>query len=159
MTSDSNTAAKSSRRPLYIIGTVLLTVLLVAFWFSDSLGSMFEKTPTEDTLAGAWVFDQTRAKELLVQAYGSEQQLPSMEKTYGKAVFTFAPGTITMDNGSGTATPTPCKVQGYPPNAFLITIGEGKGQRELVFQVDETNGTKQLYLSNEGSIVPFKSKD
>lgn len=152
-------AAAPGRGPLYVIGGVLLVAILVLYWFSDSLGTLFERTPTEDSIEGAWVFDADRAKELLVQSYGSDQQLPSMQRGYGKAVFTFAPGTITMDNGSGKAQPVACKVQGYPPNAYLVTIGEGKTQRELVFQLDESKGTKQLYLSTEGNMVPFKAQD
>jgi len=154
-----NAATTANRGPLYVIGGILLVVVLVGYWFSDDLATLFEATPDASSIEGSWVFDSARAKELLVQSYGSDQQLPSMEKGYGKAVFTFAPGTITMDNGSGKAAAIACKVQGYPPNAYLVTIGEGKTQREFVFQLDTSKDVKQLYLSTEGNMVPFKPKN
>lgn len=152
----NDASAKSNRGPLYVIGGILLVLVLVGYWFKDDLGSMFQSTPDASSLAGSWVFDGPRAKEILTQAYGSEQQYPGMEKAYGKAVYTFAADSITVDNGSGKAQPVPCKIQGYPPNAYLITIGEGKTQRELVFQLEKANGAERLYLSTEGNMVPLK---
>jgi hypothetical protein len=151
-------AAKPNRLPLYIIGGVLLTLTVVIFWFSDRLGSLFERTPTETSIEGTWEFDSVRDKELKAQSFGSVEQMPAADKDYSKTVVTFAPGMITMNDGTNPAVPTPCRIQGYPPNAYLVTIGEGKTQREMVFQLDATTEAKRLYLSTEGSMVPFKVK-
>lgn len=159
MSPKTKSAGEPGRGPLYLIGGVLLVLVLVGYWYSDNLGSLFERTPDAKNIEGSWVFDAPRAKEVLIQIHGNDQQLPAMTKIYGKAVFTFAPGTITMDNGSGAATPTPCKIQGYPPNAYLVSIGDGKARRDYVFSLDVSKGTKQLFLTMEGSTIPFKPKE
>ena len=152
-------STQPKRWPLYVFGGVLLTILVVGFWYSDRLGTLFEKTPTADGINGTWVFDSVRDKELMTQSYGLDQQMPGVEKKdYSKTVITFAPGLITLDDGSAPATPTPCRIQGYPPNAYLVTTGEGKSQRELVFQLDASAKGTWLYLSTEGNMVPFTAK-
>lgn len=153
------TPAKPKRWPLYVIGGVLLALILAGFWFSDRLGSLFETAPAETSIAGSWEFDSVRDKELRVQSFGDASQAPVLEKDYSKTVITFAPGSITLNDGTAPAAPTPCRIQGYPPNAFLVTIGEGKTQREMVFQLDTTTTTDpRLYLSTEGYMVPFKAQ-
>lgn len=147
------------RGPLYIIGGVLLALILVGFWFAEDLQFLFERTPVASDLEGTWVFDAERSRHQLHQIYGNDQQLPAMEKSYGRMMFTFAPGSIVMDNGSGTAEPVPCKVQGFPPDGYLVSIGEDKALREFGFQLLRQDGSTTLYMSTEGGMVPFKRKD
>lgn len=150
---------KPGRGPLYLIGGILLALTMTGFWFWDDLATLFERTPVESDLAGAWIFDAERSKTQLVRIYGSDQQLPAMEKSYGQMQFVFAPGTVAMDSGNGSATALACTIQGYPPDGYLVTIGDNTSRREFAFQLMKSEGVKTLYMSTESGMVPFRLKD
>lgn len=150
---------QGQRGPLYIAGGALLALILIGYCFSDSLAAWFARTATAHDIEGTWVFDGTRAQEMLAQASGSDLRLPAMEKVYGRTVITIAPGTITMDQGGSATAPTACAIQVLPPNGFMVSLSGGHGPAELIFQLETSGATRRLFLSAGGSVVPFKPRE
>lgn len=142
MSSDPSVATNPSRRPLYVVGAILLALVVIGSWFSDRLGLLFQKTPKATLLEGTWIAVD-----------------PKTQKRDSPTVITFAPGTISLDTGNGLASPIPCTIQGYPPNAYLVTIGEGLSLREFVFQLNSSDGAERLCLSVGYWQVPFLRKE
>lgn len=124
------------------MAVILLAVVVVGLWFSDSIGFLLQRRPEASLLLGTWVAEK-----------------PQGQRGGSPTVITFAPGTITMDTGDGRALPIPCTIEGYPPNAYLVTMGEGPSFREIVFQLNITTGAKRLSMSVGHWQVPFTRKE